>query len=68
MIFVLTSFQLAKWKKKQLGQVSTRQKLEDSSLFKLSKAGKILFKWLLVSTMGLLIFKHCSGIRWEVAM
>ena len=44
MIFALISFQLAKWKEKQLGKVSTRWKPGESSLIKLSKARNISFK------------------------
>ena len=67
-IFVLVSLQLAKWKEKWSGKMSIRWKPEASSWFRLLKAGKIPFKQLLVSTMKLLIFMHCLGVRWQVAM
>jgi len=62
-IFVLVSFQLTKWKEKWSGKVFTKQKLEESYLFKLSKEKKTSFKWLFMSTIELLIFNHCLKVR-----
>jgi len=39
--FYISIFWLTQWKEKQLGKESTRWKLEDNSLFKLSKARNI---------------------------
>ena len=59
----MESFQLTKRKEKWLGKVSTRQKLRESSLFKLLKERKFSFRWLLVSTIELLISNHCLAIK-----
>ena len=66
-IFASVSFWLTKWKEKQLEKVSTRWKPRESSIFKLSKE-EILFKQLLESTTGLLIFNYCLEVRWIIVM
>ena len=55
-------------KEKWLGKVSTKWKSRESFLFKLSKEGKISFRWLLVSTIELLIFVYCLAISWDMAI
>ena len=59
---------LIKRKEKWLGKVSTKWKSRESFLFKLSKEGKFLFRWLLESTIELLIFVYCLAISWDMAM
>jgi len=56
-------FQLTEIEEKQLEKIFIKQNPRENSLFKLLKEEDTLFNWLLVSTIGLLIFKCCLGIR-----
>ena len=59
---------LTERKEKWLEKVSTKWKSRESFLFKLSKEGKFSFRWLLESTIELLIFVYCLAISWDMAM
>jgi len=59
---------LTERKEKWLEKVSTKWKSRESFLFKLSKEGKFSFRWLLESTIELLIFVYCLAISWNMAM
>ena len=56
---------LVKWMKREtIRELFTKQKPRKSSVLKLLEEGKTSFRWLLVSIIGLLIFKHCLDVRW----
>jgi len=59
------SLQFTVWKEKQLGKLSTNQKPDESSLWKLLKEEKRLLRWLLEFTMELLSFCHCLEVKFS---
>jgi len=62
------SLQLTDVKEKQSEKVSTNLKPDESLMFKESKEERTLFKQLLMSIIGLLIFACCFSIRRDVTI
>ena len=70
-VFLISfSLQFTVWKEKQLEKLSTNQKPDESSLWRLLKEEKRLLRWLLESTMKLLSFcclevKFSKDNQWD---
>lgn len=53
------------WKEKWSGKLSNNWKPEDSSLWRESKEGRILLRWLLATTMELLTLSYCLEVNFS---
>ena len=62
-LLISLSWRFTVWKEKWLGKLSTKWNPEESSLWEVSKEGKMPLSRLLELTTALLIFRHCLNVK-----